>query len=103
MMHLSDPERKLLAILRNNSTSKHRVPSLHLLQAKTGRDEAGLRKVLQGLADKGYVKWSPEQPVDAVEPGVCGVCRIKKSSPGELLIISPLKYTLCCSVGWSFV
>lgn len=25
MTHLSDPERKLLAILRNNSISKHRV------------------------------------------------------------------------------
>lgn len=67
MMHLSDPERKLLAILRNNSTSKHRVPSLHLLQAKTGRDEVGIRKVLLGLAQKGYVKWEPQQPVTAVE------------------------------------
>jgi hypothetical protein len=67
MTRLSDPERKLLAILRNNSTSKHRVPSLHLLRAKTGRDEAGIRKVLGGLAEKGYVQWSPEQPVEAVE------------------------------------
>lgn len=67
MTRLSDPERKLLTILRNNSTSKHRVPSLHLLQAKTGRDEAGIRKVLAGLAEKGYVKWEPQQPVEVVE------------------------------------
>ncbi|MNC14971.1 hypothetical protein D3C75_627640 [compost metagenome] len=64
---LTDPERKLLAILRNNSISKHRVPPLHLLQAKTGRDEAGIRKVLQALAEKGFVKWSPEKPVEAAE------------------------------------
>lgn len=67
MTRLSDPERKLLAILRNNSISKHRVPSLHLLEAKTGRDEVGLRKVLSGLTEKGYVKWDREQSVEAVE------------------------------------
>jgi predicted transcriptional regulator len=63
---LTDSERKLLAILRNK-ISKHRVPSLHLLKAKTGRDEVGLRKVLSGLIEKGYVKWDREQSVEAVE------------------------------------
>lgn len=67
MTHLSDPERKLLAILRNNSMSKHRVPPLHLLQAKTGRDEAGIRKVLMGLVEKGYVQWSPGHTVESAE------------------------------------
>lgn len=67
MERLSDPERKLLAILRNNAISRHCVPPLHLLRAKTGRDEAGIRKVLLALADKGYVRWSPEQPVEAVQ------------------------------------
>lgn len=44
MTRLSDPEQKLPAILRNNSISKHRVPPLYLLRAKTGRDEVGLLK-----------------------------------------------------------
>lgn len=61
---LTDPERKLLAILRNNAIVTHSVPPLHLLQAKTGRDEAGIRKVLTGLADKGYIQWQPEQRIE---------------------------------------
>lgn len=52
---LTDPERKLLAIMDNNWISKHRIPPLHFPQAKTGRNEAGVCKVLLELVEKGYV------------------------------------------------
>lgn len=64
---LTDPERKMLNILRNYSISHHLTPPLYLLQAKTGRDEIGIRKVLSGLAEKGYINWSMDKPISSLE------------------------------------
>jgi hypothetical protein len=64
---LTDSERKMLAILRNFHLKHKHMPSLHLMSAKTGRNETGIYKVLQSLSDKGYVKWSQGTPIDAVE------------------------------------
>lgn len=66
-MRLSDQERKLLAILRNYNLKHSHMPSLRLLQAKTGRNEAGIHKVLRALSDKGHVDWTPGKPVDSVD------------------------------------
>lgn len=63
---LTDAERKLLAILRNYSTTHGHVPPLHLLQAKTGKPEDGIKLALRGLAEKGCVQWEPSQRIEDV-------------------------------------
>lgn len=61
---LTDAERKLLAILRNYSTTQGYMPPLYLLQAKTGKPEDGIKQALRGLAEKGYVQWEPGQRIE---------------------------------------
>lgn len=63
---LTDIERKMLRILHNYSTVHHHMPSPQLLRAKTGRNEAGIAKVLAGLAEKGYIDWSMGSPISKV-------------------------------------
>lgn len=61
---LTDAQRKLLAILRNYSTTHGHVPPLHFLKAKTGKPEGGINGALYGLAEKRYVQWKPDQSVE---------------------------------------
>lgn len=67
---LSDPERELLAILRNYRLKHSWMPPLYLLRAKTDRNETGIRKVLQSLAGEGLMDWSIDKSVDSVAPRI---------------------------------
>jgi DNA-binding IclR family transcriptional regulator len=60
---LSDIERKVLRILHAYSVSHKSMPSMKLMQAKTGRKEAGIYEVLKSLADAGYISWEPGQSI----------------------------------------
>lgn len=63
MERLTDIERKMLNILRNYNTLHHGIPPMRLLRAKTGRNEEGVMKVLDGLAKKGYIQWDRSMPL----------------------------------------
>lgn len=64
---LTHIERKLLTILRNYRISHKRMPPMMLLRAKTGRDDAGVKKAIQGLIDKGYARWGHKETVEHIE------------------------------------
>ncbi|MNL71493.1 hypothetical protein D3C87_1966490 [compost metagenome] len=43
------------------------MPSMMLMQAKTGRKEEGINEVLKSLAEAGYILWKPGQSIYRVE------------------------------------
>ncbi|AFH60344.1 hypothetical protein ACVNS2_16685 [Paenibacillus caseinilyticus] len=59
---LQDIERKVLRIIGNYWSGRHRCPSIDELMIKTGRSKEGIYKVLQVLAREQYIEWSPTVP-----------------------------------------
>ncbi|MGF7036612.1 SOS-response transcriptional repressor LexA [Paenibacillus mucilaginosus] len=59
---LSDIERKILRIIANYWSGRHRCPSIEELMIKTGRSKEGIYKVLEVLAKEEYIEWSPTIP-----------------------------------------
>ncbi|WP_438447402.1 LexA family protein [Gorillibacterium sp. sgz5001074] len=66
MERLTDIERKMLNILRNYNTMNYKMPTMFLLRAKTGRNDAGVEKLLIALAKKGYIDWAPGTPLSKI-------------------------------------
>lgn len=58
---LPDIERKIQRILVNCSFYQ-KTPSIAELCLWTGREPGGIFEVLKSLANKEYIKWSPEKP-----------------------------------------
>ncbi|AFH62294.1 hypothetical protein ACVNS2_16740 [Paenibacillus caseinilyticus] len=59
---LQDIERKVLRIIANYWSGRHRCPSIDELMIKTGRSKEGIYKVLKVLAKEQYIEWSPTVP-----------------------------------------
>lgn len=59
---LTDIERKVLRIVGNFSSCRKRLPSIHELEIKTGRDRRGILAVLGVLAAEGYIVWTESEP-----------------------------------------
>lgn len=58
---LTDYERKLLRILYNYSTQRHRMPTLKELERMTGRTAAVILQGLDELLLQKYIEW-PNRP-----------------------------------------
>lgn len=63
---LTDIERKILRIIANFDAGRHRMPTIEELEIKTGRDRAGVMRVLATLAQERYIEWKKEQPNNIV-------------------------------------
>ncbi|AFC28416.1 hypothetical protein PM3016_1491 [Paenibacillus mucilaginosus 3016] len=55
-------ERKVLRIIANYWSGRHRCPLIDELMIKTGRSKEGIYKVLTVLAKEEYIEWSPTIP-----------------------------------------
>lgn len=63
---LSDIERKVLRIIGNYSAGRRRLPTIHEIEIKAGRDRRGVMEVLAVLAAEGYILWDEEEPESMV-------------------------------------
>lgn len=63
---LSDLERKLLRILYNYSTQRHRMPTLVELENKTGRNQRDIFDGLRGLVEQRYIFWPDNPQLDTI-------------------------------------
>lgn len=59
---LSDIERKIFRIIVNYSYMQKRMPTIKEIQVRTGRNRAGVCKVLAVLATERYIEWSEGMP-----------------------------------------
>ncbi|MGG1555022.1 helix-turn-helix domain-containing protein [Paenibacillus ferrarius] len=59
---LRDIERKVLAILRNFSAARRRMPTLKELSTKTGKRESEIVFTLNKLQEVGYIEWDGKDP-----------------------------------------
>lgn len=63
---LSDLERKLLRIMFNFSTQRHRMPTLVELEIKTGRNQHDIFEGLRGLVEQRYIFWPDNPRLDTI-------------------------------------
>lgn len=63
---LSDMERKLLRILFNFETKRHRMPTIDELEIKTGRSKQDIFAGLRGLAEQKYIFWPDNPKLDTI-------------------------------------
>lgn len=63
---LLDIERKLLRILYNYSTQRHRMPTIDELEIKTGRSRQDIYAGLLGLVEQQYIFWPDNPKLDTI-------------------------------------
>lgn len=63
---LSDMERKLLRILYNFATQRHRMPTIDELEVKTGRSKHDIFAGLRGLVEQSYIFWPDNPRLDTI-------------------------------------
>jgi SOS-response transcriptional repressor LexA len=61
---LSDIERKVYQIIRNNIRLRNRPPSIKDLMVRTGRSQTGIMQVLESLKEKEHIEWSKGKSVE---------------------------------------
>ncbi|WKL00928.1 hypothetical protein Q0F98_28975 [Paenibacillus amylolyticus] len=54
---LTDYERKVLRILFNYSSGRRRLPTIHELTVKTGKDKPDVMAALESLIKAEYIQW----------------------------------------------
>ncbi|MCR8635731.1 hypothetical protein [Paenibacillus radicis (ex Xue et al. 2023)] len=59
---LQDIERKVLRIIHNYLRGRWRLPTIHELTIKTGRNRGKILEVLEELNRERYIIWSPIDP-----------------------------------------
>lgn len=63
---LSDLERKLLRILFNFASQRHRMPTISELEIKTGKSKQDIFAGLRGLVEKEYIFWPDNPRLDTI-------------------------------------
>lgn len=63
---LEDLERKLLRILFNFATQRHRMPTIEELGIKTGRSKQEIFSGLRGLVEQRYIFWPDNPKLDTI-------------------------------------
>lgn len=63
---LNDMERKLLRILYNFSTQRHRMPTIRELEIKTGRSKQDIYAGLRVLVEQRYIFWPDNPRLDTI-------------------------------------
>ncbi|MNW55622.1 hypothetical protein D3C74_333010 [compost metagenome] len=63
---LSDLERKLLRIMFNYVSQRHRMPTIGEIEIKTGRTRSDIYEGLHGLVKQNYIHWPDEPRLDTV-------------------------------------
>ncbi len=63
---LCDMERKLLRILFNFATQRHRMPTIEELEIKAGRSKQDIYAGLRGLVEQRYIFWPDNPKLDTI-------------------------------------
>lgn len=63
---LNDLERKLLRVLYNFSTQRHRMPTIRELEIKTGRSKQDIYAGLRVLVEQRYIFWPDNPRLDTI-------------------------------------
>ncbi|MGP0583723.1 hypothetical protein [Paenibacillus timonensis] len=63
---LSDLERKILRILYNFTTQRHRMPTMPELLQKTGRNREDISAGLRVLVEQHYILWPDNPRLDTI-------------------------------------
>ncbi len=63
---LTNLERKLLRIMYNFVTQRHRMPVIEELEFKTGRSKQDIFTGLRGLVEQRYIFWPDNPQLDTI-------------------------------------
>lgn len=63
---LTNLERKLLRIMYNFVTQRHRMPVIEELEIKTGRSKQDIFSGLRGLVEQRYIFWPDNPRLDTI-------------------------------------